>query len=271
MKKLLCVFVYLIAFTAIMGGILTACADEPVEGTATPVNELIEYSAINIDDSIKGTIGVEYGEMVIRVFNTYTLFLGSHDSIETALKTLDFSNMYYVVVQNRKYESYRYIESYRCNDAGEINKTNIGNVLYEDAETLEVFLNKTFADQLPEGAKVLDAYYLLGTSSHGSSVLYYVTDMGDFVYYNSYLTYNVLGKQQTFFTAGEFFDLMRAVKEAEKEAWGYADERQWIPVAISSGVAAVAAGGVTGLLLYKKKKKAKENVSSEVPAQETNL
>lgn len=271
MKKLLCVFIYLIAFTAIMGGILTACSDQPEEGTVTPVNELTEYSAINIDDSIKETIGVESGEMVIRVFNTYTLFLGDHDTIETALKTLDFSDIYYVVVQDsRNNGGYLDIASYRCNDAGEINKFNLGNVLYDDMETLDILLNNTFADQLPEGAKVLDVYYLLGTKSHGSSVLYYVTDMGDFVYYKSYRTYNVLGKEQTFFTESEFFDLMRAALKAEREAWGYTDERNWLPIVIGAGAAVVVAGGAVGIVIYKKKKKAKENVNPEISAPETN-
>ena len=253
MKKLLCVFVYLIAFTAIMGGILTACADEPEEGTVTPVNELIEYSAINIDSSIKEEIGVEDDEIVIRVHNASFIYaFWKYDNIEEVLKSEFILDTYYIVVNKGEVD---------CDDI------NLGNLLYDDSETLTAFLNNTIEDQLPQGATVLDVYYLYGHPARHGSALYYITDMGDFVYYDYYLTYNLLGKQQTFFTASEFFDLMKAAAKAKQEAW---DDTEWLPIVIGAGVAVVVAGGVTGLLLYKKKKKAKENMNPEISAPESN-
>ena len=263
MKKLLCVFVYLIAFTAIMGGILTACTDQPEEGIATPVNELIEYSAINIDSSIKEEIGVEDDEIVICVHNASFIYaFWKYDNIEEVLKSELILDTYYIVVNKGVV-----VGTYHCDDIGDPNRINLGNLLYDDSETLTVFLNNTIEDQLPQGATVLDVYYLYGRPAHHGSALYYITDMGDFVYYDYYLTYNLLGKQQTFFTASEFFDLMKAAAKDEQEAW---DDTEWLPIVIGAGAAVVVAGGAVGIVIYKKKKKAKENVNPEISAPESN-
>ncbi len=52
---------------------------------------------------------------------------------------------------------------------------------------------------------------------------------------------------------------MRAVNKAEKEAWGYTDGPNWLPIVIGAGVAVVVAGGVVWFLLHRKKKKAMTN------------
>ncbi len=256
MKKLLCVFVYLIAFTAIMGGILTACADEPEEGAAKIVNELTEYSMA------KETIGVKDHQKLIAYYRLplASLFEDS-DSIEEVLKSTSVWDIYYYVEQNG-----RIVESYVCKE-GDITRMWACS---PEAETIAVLLNEVLPKQLPDNAEVLDVYGLDGEAVHNGYALYVRTTVGDFVYYNYFLTSQVLGKQQTFFTGSEFFNLMRAVKKAEREAWGYTDGPNWLPIVIGAGVAVVAAGGAVGIIIYKKKKKAKGNAEAEVPTHETN-
>ena len=246
MKKLLCVFVYLIAFTAIMGGILTACADEPEEGTAKIVNELAEYSAINIDDNMQEAMGVKKDEKVIRVQERpLTLSFTQYNSIEEILKSGSEDETYYVIVQGtvitRIYEE----EEIRY-DLSDL-KGRPGIVL--------AFLNHSIEEQLPQEATVLDVYFLWDGPSHGGCAIYYVTNKGDFVYYGSSITHAVTGTQQSLFTAGEFFEVMRTIRKYQMQLWGYADERKWLPIVIGTGIAVVAAGGAVGIVIYKKKKK----------------
>lgn len=221
------------------------------------IEALAEYS------TAKETIGVAAYQKLIGYYRLplASLFADS-DSIEEILISEYVYNIYYLVEQYGKI---------------------VGSYVYEDgkiscivghppkAETDPGLLNSIFSEQLPDNAEMLDVYHLDGEANHNGHALYVRTTAGDFVYYDYYLTYEVLGKEQTFFTASEFFDLMKAVDKRNKEAWGYTDERKWLPIVIGFGIAFVAAGGATWFLLHNKKKKAKENVSSEVSAQETNL
>jgi hypothetical protein len=52
---------------------------------------------------------------------------------------------------------------------------------------------------------------------HQGSALYYITNKGDFVYYDYYLTSTVMEKEQTVFTGAEFSALMKMIYYAMVE------------------------------------------------------
>ena len=250
MKKILFSSLLFLTIVAVIS--LTGCREEKLRDNDELVTELAGYSAINIDPSIKEAIGVKDDEMVICVHNASFLYaFWKYDNIEEILKSDFILETYYIVVNNDQV-----VGTYHCDDIWKPNRINLGNILYDDSETLTVFLNDTVVDQLPRGATVLDVYYLYGQPVHDGSALYYITDMGDFVYYDYYLTYNLLGKQQTFFTASEFFDLMKAAAKYQQEAW---DSIDGLPIGVGAGVAVAAGGVVAFLVIRKKKAKAKEN------------
>lgn len=230
---------------------LSGCAEKTDSTEKDPVKELAEYS------TAKETIGINDIQKLIAYYRMPMVSLfGYNDSIEEILKSEYVYNIYYLVEQNGKI-----VELYACEE-GEISR--ISGYL-PAAKTDPWLLNSIFSEELPDNAEVLDVYHLDGEANHNGHALYVRTTVGDFVYYDYFLTSEVLGKQQTFFTGSEFFDLMKAAHKYELESWDYTDEPQWLPIVIGAGVAVVAAGGAVWLLLHKKKKKAKGSEECELP------
>ena len=250
-RLFICLFILLFITLLSFGG-CTAKSDSTEEDQ---IKELTEYSMA------KETIGVKDDQKLIGYYRLPLADMFDTDSIEEILTSEYVLNIYYLVEQNGKI-----VKSYACEE-GDISPMS---VYPPEAEPIPVLLNEVLPEQLPDNAEVLDVYFLDGELSHHGTALYVRTNKGDFVYYDYFLTSQVLGKQQTFFTGSEFFNLMRAVNKAEREAWGYTDERNWLPIVIGAGAAVVVAGGAVGIVIYKKKKKAKENVNPEISTPETN-
>ncbi len=187
---------------------LPSCQQSPQlpENEEKP-NEFSQYSAIQIDDSIKSALGVKDNEQVIRLYNIPTeRAFAKRETIEEVLASDDVLQELYAVMKDYG------IKVYTFDDNSNVVEIKYG-IRFTDDETTSVLLNNTVLEQFPQGAKILDVYYLWGAANYAGSALYYRTDKGDFVYYNYFLTYEVWGKQQTFFAKDEFFDLMRAIDD----------------------------------------------------------
>jgi len=204
--------VILFLLIAILLVALPSCRQSPQfpENEEKP-NEFSQYSAIQIDDSIKSALGVQDNEQVIRVYNISTeRAFAKYGTIEEVLTSDDVLQALYAVMKDYG------IKVYTFDDDSNVVEIKYG-IRFTDDETTSVLLNNTILEQFPQGAKILDVYYLWGAANYAGSALYYRTDKGDFVYYNYFLTYEVLGKQQTFFTKDEFFDLMRAIDDYQSD------------------------------------------------------
>ena len=164
------------------------------------INELEQYSALKINDSIKASIGATDGQTVIRIHNIPIVYaFDAYDSIEEILKSDDILATYYAVTDGSEIISvYRDLngELYLMDDS----------LILNDSKTRDVLISGGVSEMLPRNAIVLDVYYLWGESNHQGSALYYKTNIGDFVYYEYHLT----GETKTFFSANEFFDLMKS-------------------------------------------------------------
>ncbi len=237
-------FILLLLVSLAFGGCTAKSNGEKDSAEEDQIKELAEYS------TAKETIGVKDNQKLIGYYRLPLADMFDTDSIEEILTSEYVLNIYYLVEQNGKI-----IKSYACEE-GDISRMS---VYPPEAEPIPVLLNEVLPEQLPDNAEVLDVYFLDGELSHHGTALYVRTNKGDFVYYNYFLTSQVLGKQQTFFTKSEFFDLMRAVNKAEREAWGYTDEPNWLPIVIGTGVAVAVGGVVAFFVIRKKKAKAKEN------------
>jgi hypothetical protein len=164
------------------------------------INELEQYSALKIDDSIKASIGATDGQTVIRIHNIPIVYaFDAYDSIEEILKSDDILATYYAVTDGSEI-----ISVYNDVD-GEFHLMD-NSMILNDSKTRDVLMNRDVLDMLPQNASVLDVYYLCGESNRQGSALYYKTNIGDFVYYEYHLT----GGTKTFFSANEFFDLMKS-------------------------------------------------------------
>lgn len=164
------------------------------------INELEQYSALKIDDSIKASIGATDGQTVIRIHNIPIVYaFDAYDSIEEILKSDDILATYYAVTDGSEI-----ISVYNDVD-GEFHLMD-NSMILNDSRTRDVLMNRDVLDMLPQNASVLDVYYLCGESNHQGSALYYKTNIGDFVYYE----YHLAGETKTFFSANEFFDLMKS-------------------------------------------------------------
>lgn len=166
------------------------------------------YSAIEIDDSVKSALGVGDNERVVRVLNlpiVYAFSNYTYDTIEAILESDYVSQAVYVVVQGDKIRGI-----YSFADDGRVVEMTDSSIAL-DSETLSVLLSDGASEQLPKGAKVLDVYYLWGEAMHQGSALYYITNKGDFVYYDYYLTSTVMEKEQTVFASAEFSALMKMI------------------------------------------------------------
>ena len=204
--------VILFLLIAILLIALPSCRQSPQfpENEEKP-NEFSQYSAIQIDDSIKSALGVKDNEQVIRVYNISTeRAFAKRETIEEVLASDDVLQEFYAVMKDYGIKVYTFDDD-----------SNVVEIKYDisftDNETTSVLLNNTVLEQFPQGAKIVDVYYLWGANNYAGSALYYRTDKGDFVYYNYFLTYEVLGKQQTFFTKDEFFALMRAIDDYQSD------------------------------------------------------
>ena len=195
-------------------GILLVTLPSCRPSTQPPVNEAepnggSPYSASEIDDSVKSALGVGENEQVIRFYNISTeRACSQYGTIEEVLASDYVLQAHYAVINDDGIKVYRVDENSNVDEI----RDGIG---FTENETVSVLLNNTVLEQFPQGAKILDVYYLWGENNYAGSALYYRTDKGDFVYYNYFLTYEVLGKEQTFFTKAGFFDLMRAIDEHE--------------------------------------------------------
>ena len=164
------------------------------------INELEQYSALKIDDSIKASIGATDGQTVIRIHHLPIVYaFDAYDSIEEILKSDDILATYYAVTDGSEI-----ISVYNDVD-GEFHLMD-NSMILNDSRTRDVLMNRDVLDMLPQNASVLDVYYLCGESNHQGSALYYKTNIGDFVYYE----YHLAGETKTFFSANEFFDLMKS-------------------------------------------------------------
>jgi hypothetical protein len=191
---------------------LPSCRQSPQfpENEEKP-NEFSQYSALQIDDSVKSALGVGENEQVIRFYNISTeRACSQYGTIEEVLASDYVLQAHYAVINDDG------IKVYRVDENSNVDEIRYG-IRFTENETMSVLLNNTVLEQFPQGAKVLDVYYLWGENNYAGSALYYRTDKGDFVYYNYFLTYAVLGKQQTFFTKDEFFDLMRAIDDYQSD------------------------------------------------------
>ena len=164
------------------------------------VKELAQYSALKVDDSIKASIGAADGQTVIRIHNIPIVYaFDAYDSIEEILKSDDILATYYAVTDGSE------IVSVHRDLNGELYLMD-DSLILNDSKTRDVFISGGVSEMLPRNATVLDVYYLWGESNHQGSALYYKTNIGDFVYYEYHLT----GETKTFFSANEFFDLMKS-------------------------------------------------------------
>ena len=189
---------------------LSSCRQTPPSSENDEnLKESSQYSALQIDDSVKSALGVGENEQVIRFYNISTeRACSQYGTIEEVLASDYVLQAFYAVINDDG------IKVYRVDENSNVDEIRYG-IRFTENETTSVLLNNTVLEQFPQGAKVLDVYYLWGENNYAGSALYYRTDKGDFVYYNYFLTYEVLGKEQTFFTKAEFFDLMRAIDENE--------------------------------------------------------
>lgn len=164
------------------------------------VKELAQYSALKVDDSIKASIGAADGQTVIRIHNIPIVYaFDAYDSIEEILKSDDVLATYYAVTDGSE------IVSVHRDLNGELYLMD-DSLILNDSKTRDVLISGGVSEMLPRNASVLDVYYLWGESNHQGSALYYKTNVGDFVYYEYHLT----GETKTFFSANEFFDLMKS-------------------------------------------------------------
>ena len=202
--------VILFLLIAILAVALSSCRQTPPSSENDEnLKESSQYSAIEIDDSVKSALGVGENEQVIRFYNISTeRACSQYGTIEEVLASDYVLQAHYAVINDDG------IKVYRVDENSNVDEIRDG-IRFTENETVSVLLNNTVLEQFPQGAKVLDVYYLWGENNYAGSALYYRTDKGDFVYYNYFLTYAVLGKEQTFFTKAEFFDLMRAIDEYE--------------------------------------------------------
>lgn len=203
--------VILFLLIAILLIALPSCQQSPqLPKNDEDLHEFPQY-AIQIDDSIKSALGVKDNEQVIRVYNISTeRACSQYGTIEEVLASDDVLQEFYAVMQDYG------IKVYTFDDDSNVVEIKNG-ISFTDNETTSVLLNHAVSGQFPQGAKILDVYYLWGANNYAGSALYYRTDKGDFVYYNYFLTYEVLGKQQTFFTKDEFFALMRAIDDYQSD------------------------------------------------------
>ena len=202
--------VILFLLIAILAVALSSCRQTPPSSENDEnLKESSQYSALQIDDSVKSTLGVGENEQVIRFYNISTeRACSQYGTIEEVLASDYVLQAHYAVINDDG------IKVYRVDENSNVDEISYG-IRFTENETMSVLLNNTVLEQFPQGAKILDVYYLWGENNYAGSALYYRTDKGDFVYYNYFLTYAVLGKEQTFFTKAEFFDLMRAIDEYE--------------------------------------------------------
>ena len=202
--------VILFLLIAILAVALSSCRQTPPSSENDEnLKESSQYSALQIDDSVKSALGVGENEQVIRFYNISTeRACSQYGTIEEVLASDYVLQAHYAVINDDG------IKVYRVDENSNVDEISYG-IRFTENETMSVLLNNTVLEQFPQGAKVLDVYYLWGENNYAGSALYYRTDKGDFVYYNYFLTYAVLGKEQTFFTKAEFFDLMRAIDEYE--------------------------------------------------------
>ena len=246
MKKAM---LFLLIFTCFL--MLLSCnkdADQVM--SQADLKELAQYSAINIDDSMVESMGLKKDEKVIRVLErSFLVSFTKYDSIEEILKSDIMPDTYYAIVKGTRITRIYEEEEIRLDFTD----------LKGNRSELSAFLNNSAAEQLPQGANVLDVYFLWDGPSHHGCALYYVTDKGDFVYHESYRANLATGTQQSLFTAREFFDVMRTVRKGELKALGYTDGPNWLPIVIGAGVAVAAGGAVAFFMIRKKKAKAKEN------------
>ena len=164
------------------------------------VKELAQYSALKVDDSIKASIGAADGQTVIRIHNIPIVYaFDAYDSIEEILKSDDVLATYYAVTDGSE------IVSVHRDLNGELYLMD-DSLILNDSKTRDVLISGGVSEMLPRNASVLDVYYLWGESNHQGSALYYKTNVGDFVYYE----YHLEGETKTFFSANEFFDLMKS-------------------------------------------------------------
>lgn len=207
--------VILFLLIAILLVTVPSCRQSPQSsGNEAKPNEFSQYSAIQIDDSIKSALGVGDNERVIRVHNVpivYAFSTYTYDTIEAVLESDYVSQTIYAVVKG---DEIRTLYSF-ADDGRVVEMTDSSIAL--DSETLSVLLSDGASEQLPKGAKVLDVYYLWGQAMHQGSALYYITNKGDFVYYDYYLTSTVMEKEQTVFTGAEFSALMKMIYYAMVE------------------------------------------------------
>ncbi len=199
--------VILFLLIAILLVALPSCRQSPQlpENEEKP-NEFSQYSAIQIDDSIKSALGVQDNERVVRIHNIPIVYaFHGCETVEEVLESDYVSQTIYAVVKNDEIRSL-----YSFADDGKMVEITNSHISL-DSETLSVLLNDGASEQLPKGAKVLDVYYLWGEAMHQGSALYYITNKGDFVYYDYYLTSTVMEKEQTVFTSAEFSALMKMI------------------------------------------------------------
>ena len=164
------------------------------------VKELAQYSALKVDDSIKASIGAADGQTVIRIHNIPIVYaFDAYDSIEEILKSDDILATYYAVTDGSE------IVSVHRDLNGELYLMD-DSLILNDSKTRDVLISGGVSEMLPRNATVLDVYYLWGESNHQGYALYYKTNVGDFVYYE----YHLEGETKTFFSANEFFDLMKS-------------------------------------------------------------
>lgn len=149
--------VILFLLIAILLVALPSCRQSPQfpENEEKP-NEFSQYSAIQIDDSIKSALGVKDNEQVIRVYNISTeRAFAKRETIEEVLASDDVLQEFYAVMKDYG------IKVYTFDDDSNVVEIKYG-ISFTDNETTSVLLNHAVSGQFPQGAKILDVYYLWG-------------------------------------------------------------------------------------------------------------
>ena len=201
MKKIIFVICVVLSVTMILP-IFIVYAEKNMKTTDDLNDDLVQYSALKVDDSIKASIGAKDDQTVIRIHNMPIIYaFGNCDSIEEILKSEYINATCYMVMDGME------LVSVYKDFNGKLYLMDMANSrIPYDHETRTILINESILEKLPQNAHMLDVYYLWGQTSYQGSALYYKTDLGDFVYYKYYS----VGGKQYLFPASVFFSFMKA-------------------------------------------------------------
>ncbi len=152
-----------------------------------------------ISEEIKNQLALQKDEEVIRIYNIPLRFaFTEYSNINEVLASNEVLQIYYAVKSTNELLVYKEIYDGGCREY---------EIYSRNQKAMNAFENDNIIEKISSDIIVYNTYYLSGESSHMGTAIYYVTNKGDYVYYNYY----ELGEGEYLFPIDAFCKYQKAI------------------------------------------------------------